>query len=327
MASILATQAFAADIAQSLWAANEFLSHAKDDSQWVNYDKVNLPHAGTVPTVTKGALTTGIDNSALTKRTDAASQYSLAALRTTPTWIEYNEAMVVNYNKRQSVLDEHKNALIDALAVNVLHDWAAGGDSEGSGVPSIVDTSGGTRNVGLPTLGGGGAVTGTRKGVAYNDVLEVITTMNAHNIPAGGRYAIISAEMFADLLKLSEFKSSDYVDRKPIPNAPLTFRWLGIDWYVRSFVASFSKHDPDAGTPVNGSLKAWNAASAASDCGVGLFWHKDFVRKAKGGVEVFLNLRDASLQGDKLSALARYGAIGARDDNKGIVTLVEHWVS
>lgn len=316
MASILAKQAFATDIAQSLWAANEFLNHAKDDSAWVSNDKVNLPHAGTAPSVEKDRSTKGT----AAKRTDAASQYSLHELSSDPTWIQFSEEMIVNYNKRQSVLEEHKNALIDALADNMLHDWAAGGDSEGSGVPTTVLTTGTARAVSIPQIGSTPA-SGTRKAVTYADVLSVIKAMNKQNIQAGGRFAVISADMLADLMQIDEFKSSDYVDRKPIPGAPITFNWLGITWYARSKANVFTK------STTTKTLKAVGADTAASDCDAGVFWHQDFVRKAKGGVKVFLNLGDAELYGDKLSALVRYGAIGARNDNKGIVNLVETWVS
>jgi len=316
MASILATQAFAADIAKALWAANDFLKHAKDDTAFVEFDKVNLPHAGTAPTVVKNRTTKGVAS----KRVDAASQYALNELSSDPTWIQYSEELIVNYGKRQSVLEEHKNALIDSVADNVLHDWAAGGDSEGSGLPNEILTTGTTRAVGLDTIGSV-AATGTRKAVAYNDVLNAITLLNKHNAPQGGRIALITADMLADLLKVTEFKSSDYVDRKPIVDAPTAFRWLGIDWYVRSKANVFTK------STTTKLLKATGADTAATDCAAAIFWHKNFVRKANGAVKVFLNIDDAELYGSKLSALARYGAIGARNDNKGIVNLVEYWVT
>jgi hypothetical protein len=311
MSAILARQAFAADITQALWAANEFLNAAKDDSQWVDHDKVNLPHAGAIPTVVKNRSTKGEAQ----KRTDVATQYALHELSSDPTWIQYSEEMIVNYNKRQSVLEEHKGALIDAVADNGAHDWAAGGDSEGSTKPTIIRTSGTARPVGLAQIGGT-APTGNRKGVAFKDILDVITVLNKHNLSQAGRNAMITADMLADLLQIEEFANSDYIDRKPIPDAPVSFRWLGMTWYVRSKVNVFT----NAATPV---LKAVGAASAATDNAAALFWHKDMVRKAKGGVKVFLNLADAELYGDKMSALVRYGSIGARKDCKGIVNLVE----
>ena len=316
MASILLRQAFASDITKALMAANNFLNHSKNDTQWVNDDKVNLPHAGTLPTVAKNRSTKGV----AVKRTDAASQYSLNELSTTPTWLQYSEELLVNYNKRQSVLEAHKDALIDGVADNVLHDWAAGGDSESTGKPTgIITTSTEYRPVQIEKVGSV-AASGTRYRIAYADILNVITALNRQNVPQGGRYAVITADMLADLMMLAEFKNSDYVERKPIVDAPVTFRWMGIDWYVRSKVNLFAKT-----TTAAGALAAAGADTSAALCAGGVFWQKDFVRKAHGSTKVFLNVDDAELYGSKMSALVRYGAIGARTDCKGIVNLVETW--
>ena len=99
-------------------------------------------------------------------------------------------------------------------------------------------------------------------------------------------------------------------------DAPITFYWMGIIWYVRSKVTVWS----NVSTP---ALKAVGADTAATSNAGAIFWHDKFVRKAKGKVKVFLNIDDAELYGSKLSALTRYGAIGARKDCKGIINLVE----
>lgn len=311
MASILAKQIFAKDISEALWASNPFLMACKDDTAFVDNDKVNLPHAGTSPGVVKNRTTKGTAS----KRADSASQYPLFELSTDPTWIQFSEELVVNYNKRASVLADHKNALIDALADNVVNNWAAGGDSEGSSVPAQVRTTGTSRAVGVTQVGAT-APTGNRKGIAYVDCLGVVKEFNKQNIPQQGRYGMITADMLSDLLQIAEFKSSDYVNKKAIVDAPETFYWLGINWFVRSKVNVFS----NAATPV---LAAVGADTATTSNAGAIFWHKDFVRAAKGGVKTFLKLGDPELYGDALSAACRAGAIGARNDNKGIINLVE----
>lgn len=315
MAGNLLTQIFDREIQEGLWDANEFMSHAIDDTSWVNADQVNLPVAGAPPGVVK-------DRSAKAdsaKRTDGATKYNMHELSTDPTWVQVSEELTVNYNKRQSVLRGHKKALIDALAVNVLHEWAAGGDDTGSIKPVQVRTSGTGRPVGLETVGST-APTGNRKGLAYADVLDVIAVFNKQNIPSDGRYAVITAEMLKDLQKIEEFKNSDYYDKKTVEKAPRSFYWLGITWYVRSFVTMFS----NAATPV---LKDVGADTATTSNAGAIFWHKDHVRKANGAVKTFLNLNQAEEYGDIMSALLRYGAFGARKDGKGIVNLVESAVA
>lgn len=310
----LASQVFSKDIQNSLWPLNDFLSHCKDDTQFVSQDKVNLPHAGTSPSVTEGRTAA----STPTKRTDAVTQYDLAELSSDSTWLQYSEELIVNYNKRESILAEHRNALQKAMAEKVLYKWARGGDTTSStnwtNKPTLVTGTGTARTTLMPTRGGGVAVTDTRPAITYADVLSVVSALNYADVPADGRIGVIPAIFFSDLLGLAEFKSSDYVNVKPLPGAPLTFGWLGMTWFVRSFVTAWA---------TAGTLKDPTAASVATDRAGAVFYHKDFVRAAKGDVKVFLNLDMANLYGSQMSALARYGAIGSRSDSTGIVNLIE----
>lgn len=320
MASSLATQVFSKDIQNGLWPVNDFLSACKDDSQFVGADSVNLPHAGTAPTVEESRSAA----STPAKRTDAATTYPLLELSTDTTWLQYSEELIVNYNKRESILSEHRNALQKGIAIRVAHKWAQGGDSENSWAtkPEVVLTSGTARAVNMIQVGAT-ALTGTRKPVVLADVMGVINALNKSDAPSEGRYGLIPYDMFGDIMLINEFKSADFVNVKPLPGAPLTFGWLGITWFVRSFVTHWVK--TLVGT--QGALKAPTASSAADDCVGGIFWQKDHVRMAKGDVKAFLNIDMANLYGSQMSALARYGAIGARKDGKGIVNLIETWAT
>jgi len=319
MPSNLAKQAFAKDIQNGLWPLNDFLSQSKDDSMFVNDNKVNLPHAGTTPAVVEGRDAA----STPAKRADSASQYDLAELSTDATWLQYSEELIVNYAKRESILSEHRSALQKALAEKVLYKWARGGDSETgpwTTKPAKVLTLGSNRAVSLPTVGDT-APSGNRKAVLFSDILNVVNSLNNSDVPGDGRIAVIPACFFGDILNIAEFKSADYVNTKPLPGAPLSFFWLGMTWYVRSFVTRWDK----TATPYG--LDDPTTDTVATDCAGGIFYHKDFVRKAKGDVKVFLNTDMANLYGSQMSALARYGAIGARVDGKGIVNLIETFVS
>lgn len=317
----LLKQTFAKDIQNSLWPVNDFLSQCKDDTMFVNDDKVNLPHAGTTPTVAEG-MRTAIATPGV--RNDSVTQYELLPISSDPTWLRYNEELIVNYNKRDSILSEHRNALQKSLAERVAFKWARGGDTTSStnwtNKPTRVMTTGADRAVLMPIHAGGSAGTGYRSAVTFQDILNVLSVMNYSDYPADRRIAVIPSAFFSDLLQIEEFKSSDYVNVKPLPGAPTSFSWLGFTWYVRSFVTAWT----NAGTPL---LQDTDTASAVTDCAGALFYHKDAVRAAKGDVKVFLNIDMANLYGSQMSAEVRYGAIGARKDGAGIVNLVESYVS
>ncbi len=311
MAGILLRQAFHRDLVKNLYPKNEFYQNSKNDTMFVNDDIVNLPHAGTDPAVVVNRSTAGTP----AKRTDTASKYSLVELSTDPTWLQFSEELLVNYDKRASILEAHRNALNTSIADRVAYEWALGGDDARTTLPTIVRTTGATARAAYTP-----SATGTRRPIAFADVLTVITTLNSQEVPVEGRCALINAKMLEDLFGISEFKSSDYVNQKRIEDAPHTFTWMGIKWFVRSRANVYT----NAATPV---LKAVGAAGAATDNGAAIFWHPDFVRRAEGAVKVFLDIDNPSYYGSVFSAAVRYGAFGARVDGKGIVNLVETLVT
>jgi len=311
MAGTLLVQAFHRDLVKSLYPKNEFYQNSKNDTMFVNSDVVNLPHAGTDPTVVANRAVKG----AAAKRTDTATKYSLAELSTDPTWLQMSEELLVSYDKRASILEAHKNALNTAIADRTAYEWGLGGDDARATLPTKVRTTGATAR---PAYTPG--ATGTRRPIVFADVMSAITVLNAHDVPLEGRCALINAKMLEDLFNIAEFKSSDYVNAKRAEDAGHTFTWLGIKWYVRSRSNVFD----NVATPV---IKAVGAAGAATDNGSALIWHPDFVRRAEGSAKIFMSIDDPEFYGSVFSAAVRYGAFGARADCKGVVNLIETWVS
>lgn len=316
MSAILLKQAFSSDLAKLLFPSNAFYMPSKDDSAFINDDKVNLPQSGAAPGVTKNRSSFPASAS---QRTDSATQYPLEEFSSDPTHLQHSEELVVNYAKRASIVEDHGNAINEAIAESIMYNWARGGDSENSWSkkPEMVRTSGtDTRDAFVKQIGGT-AVTGTRKRIVKADLQKVQTILNRQNVPVSGRFGLITADMLEDFFLIDEFANSDYNNRKPLAEGqPETFTFMGVTWYVRSDANVFS----NAATP---ALKAKDANTSNTDNNGALIWHRDFVRKAKGGVEFFLDSDNPQFYGDVMSSLVRAGSIGARQDGKGIVNLVE----
>lgn len=316
MSAILLKQAFSTDLVKLLFPSNAFYMSAKDDSAFVNDDKVNLPQSGTAPGVVKNRSSFPASAS---QRTDQATQYDLDEFSSNPTHLQHSEELVVNYAKRASIVEDHANAINEAIAESFMYNWARGGDSENSWTkkPEMVRTSGtASRNAFVKQIGET-AVTGTRKRIVKADLQKVNTILNRQNVAVSGRFGLITADMLEDFFLIEEFANSDYNKTKPYAEGqPETFTFMGITWYVRSDANVFS----GAATPV---LKEKSANTTAADNNGALIWHRDFVRKAKGGVKFFLDQDDPQMYGDVMSSLVRAGSIGARQDGKGIVNLVE----
>jgi len=317
MSAILLKQLFSTDIAKNLFASNSFLMDAKNDDAFVDNDKVNLPHAGATPSVVKNRNSFP---ATAAQRTDTATQYDLDEFSTDPIHIQHSEELVVNYAKRANVVEEMVLGLHEQIALEALFAWGRGGDSENSWgtKPELIrTTSSATRPAAVNQIGGTG-VTGTRKRIAKEDILKAGTILSRQNVPAGNRCALITADMLEDLMLIDEFANSDYNNRRPLADGsyPESFTFMGFKFYVRSYGNVFN----NAATPVQ---KLVGAATAATDNNAALFWHRDFVRRAKGGVKTFVDTDVPEMYGDVISSLARAGFVGARSSSKGIVNMVE----
>lgn len=298
--AILFKQVFSADLAKNLFPDNAFYKNSKDDSAFVESDVVNLPHAGSIPGVEVDRTTKGV----AAKRVDSATSYDLSELSTDPTWIQYSEELIVNYAKRANIVEEHSSALNTAIADFMAHEWATN-----AGVVQVRTTGAAVRPAGSPSA------TGNRKRIVLADLLNIQKAMNKQEIPLEGRFAVITPDMLEDLLMIDEVKNSDFNKVKPLVDGSVGM-FLGFNFFVRSRVNVYD----NAGTP---ALKAIGAAGAAADNQGAIFWNKNFVRRAEGGVKTFAKIGDPELYGDAVSALVRCGGIGANKDGKGVIALIE----
>ena len=299
MAAELLIRAFSADLSKNLFPANEFYKKSKNDTAFVNADSVQLPHVGTIPTVEVDRTTKGVAS----KRADTPSEYKLHEFSTDPTWLQYSEALLVSYDKRASILEEHVNALNTAVAEYMAAAWG------GSANVTVLRTTGADRAVsGVPTG------TGTRKRLVLADIQKVTTQWDLDDIPLDNRYALITPAQKEDMLQISEVKSSDFNNKKPLVDGTVGY-FMGINFYVRSKVNILT---------TGGTIRPYGSATTAvTDCSGAIFWHKDYTRHAHGSSKVFLNVDDAELYGSKMSAVTRAGGLAARTDGKGVINLVE----
>lgn len=300
MAAELLTKKFSSDLSKNLFPKNEFYKMSKNDSAFVDGDSVQLPHVGTIPKVKMDRT----DKGEATKRADSASEYKLREFSTDPTWLQYSEALLVSYDKRASILEEHINTLNTAVADYMAVAWG------GSDNVTKIRTSGNARPVSGVADG-----TGTRKRLTLDDLHKVQKAFDSANIPQGNRYAAITPAMQEDMLKIPEVKSSDYNNRKPLVDGTVG-RFLGIDFYVRSSVNVF--------TTTGSTIREYGSTTtAATDCAAAIFWHSGYVRRAEGGAKVFMDIDDPELYGSAFSALVRAGGLAARKDGKGIINMIE----
>lgn len=301
MAAELLRRYFHTEIQPKLFPGSGWLGRSLNDDAFVNFNTVELPHSGNNPNVSVNRTSFPATPS---QRTDVATNYELEELTTDPTHLQHSEALLVSYNKRASILDQHARTINTKGADRILYKWAAGATVK-------VPTTGSAR------LAQGPSQTGNRKAVTEKDIIamqkqffkdDVVNELGDIN-----GVAILTPAMYADLIELDAFKDADKYGRSNIPSG-IVARAYGFDFYVRSRVVVTD--DTDA-------LKAEGAAAAATDQDAAIFYSPDFVRRALGSIEVFIEEGKADYYGDLFSMLVRFGGCAARNDGKGVYLLYE----
>lgn len=287
-------------IIEGLFADNSFMSKAVNDDMYVNMGKkVHIPNAGAPSAVE-------IDRSSLPAevktRTDVDVEYSLNELTTDPIRIPHAETVELSYSKRNSVISQDRLQLIEKAAEQMLYNWAP--DST-----HFVRTSG-TEKVTAHTKD----ATGERKALVKADVLALMTKFNADNIPQEGRYLLLDAYMYAQLLDdLTEgdqrafFASADA--QRGILGQLFSFNVM-----QRSQVLRYA---------TGGTLTKWNVDGVSTDNAAGLAWQTNSLSRALGDVKMFDSTDNPLYYGDIYSFLIRVGGTIRRNDKKGVYALVQ----
>lgn len=305
MAAELLKRQFLTEIQPKLFPGNSFLSRATNDDAFVNNNTVELPHSGTIPAVTVDRT---VLPATIAKRTDAATNYTLEELTTDPTLIQDSEALTIAYNKRSSILDQHAKMINQKAANRALYKWAAGADST-----RMVASTGSNRAAGNTT----GAQTGNRKAFTEADILGIQYMFFADDVQPElddiRGIAILTPRQYADLIALDSFKRADAYGSSNIPNGVVR-RAYGFDFYVRSSVVSVD---------VSNALRAEAATGATTTQDAALFYSPAYVRRAVGAIKTYVDNDKPEYYGSIFSTMVRFGAIAARNDNKGVYLLYE----
>jgi hypothetical protein len=300
----LLTRYFLTEIQPKLFPENSWFMRSVNDDAFVNNNTVELPHSGANPNV---EVDRALLPAPITKRTDVPTNYQMEELTTDPTLLGYSEALVIAYNKRASILDQHAKTINTRAADRCLYKWAGG-------ATNYKASTGTARAAGNASLG---SQTGNRKAFTENDIIDVRQRFMTDNVvndsgPVNG-LAIISPSQYTDLLKLDNFKRYDALGRTNIPDGVVA-RAYGFDFYIRQGVFAIAS---------GGTLKSDGAAGATDDQDGALFYSPDMVRRAKGAVVPFVKENDPAYYGSIFSMLVRWGASPARNDNKGTYVLYE----
>jgi len=278
------------------------LNFAKNADEHVLQGKVvHIPNAGAPSAVVRNRTKLPAQ---ITKRTDVDVTYALDEFTSDPRLIE-DAASILSYNKMESAMGEDMRYLKQVVAEWMLYHWRFHTSDD-----FIIRTSGSAVATHLS------GATGNRKKFMLADLSEAKARMDDWDLTDEGRYAIMSSRMHDQLV--SELSTSDYKDfsRAYDPVKGVIGKLYGFNFITRSSVMRAT----NAATPVP---KSPDANTATTDNDVVKCWHQDTVERAIGEVKLFEDKGNPQYYGDLFSMLMRAGGRKVREDNKGVIGIVQ----
>jgi hypothetical protein len=269
-------------IMEGFYPKDDFLMASVDMSELVDYNTINLAEAGVDPTVL-------IDNTSYpisaATRSDTALAITLKTLDTESTIVRNIEKKELSYNKMESIVRSHRNALRKGAIKLAAHYWAP--SSDGTYTPVIAAT---------------GDLYAGYKRLKFADILTIRQKLVALDIDIAKMNIMLNPRHEADLL---------------FENMTLYKEMLvaGKIWGIRYFVNSQTPRF-NAST---GAKVAFGASPAGTDTIVSTLWHSDEVMKADGSVEVFAKYNDPDQKGDVINFQKRFVALPIRTKALGAI--------
>jgi len=286
----------------NLFQDNEFLNYVYNADQYViNGTLVHIPQAGAPSAVKRNRTNLP---ATITQRQDVDVTYALDEFTTDPRLIVNADSYELSYDKTASVLSEDISNLKEIIANWMLYKWAP------AGATRILRTTGVTTASHLPSS------TGNRKKLLVADLARAQRLMNKDGVPKTERYCLMSSDMYAQLLLDSTFTANrDVIRDMNLPEGVVN-RLYGFNILERANVLVYT----NAGTP---AVKLPDAVGATTDNDCVLCWQKNSLEKAMGTTDFFEDLKNPQFYGDVYSALQRMGGRIRRQDEKGVVAIVQ----
>ena len=285
-------------IVENFFPDNSFATKSIDDSVFVSNKAVHIPNAGAPSGV---EINRTQKPASVNQRTDQDLTYDMDELTTNPIYIPNVDTVELSYDKRQSILWNDRMELQKQAHQNLLYRWFVAGQ--------VIETEGEARAAHTSST-----ATGNRKKMTKATVLALMTTFNQDDVPASGRYILLDACMYADLLddltdkELSAFLASANAQKGIVGEL------YGFSIMQRSQVLRL-KSDK--------SLLKWSENAVATELAAGIAWQEQCVSRALGDVKMFDSMDNPTYYGDIYSFLMRVGGSYRRYDKKGIYVIAE----
>lgn len=272
-----------ADIMEAFIPNRAFLSAVTNMDQFVDNDKINLADAGVDPNVLINNTSYPV---AMAARSDTALEFVLDVYDTEGTVIRNAELAELAYDKRSSVVAQHKSALLTKFSQKAIHAYAPASNATNTPV--------------LPTSGG---ASGGFKMITFQDILDLKTAYDNIDAPED-RVIVLNPRHFNELSK------QDLTLMKAILQG--NEKLYGFQIFTFSKTPAFNKS--------TGAKVAWGATPApTTDTIASVSFCTSEVMRALGTFKMFETLNDPREKGDIVSFQMRGVALPKRGKGIGAI--------
>lgn len=328
---------FSQEINDFLYPQNDFIMKSINDPQFAASGQTRRINEGVQgKAVVKGrfhplTLANG-DNApevTPTVRRNNNRDVQIEYFRVTPEVEQMERSMEVPYDSRNELLRSHAEVLMVAKGNHTAVEWAPG--AVGTGV--VVDNQGNDNYIFTTGTERNNPVANTTnnvRGIAYEDIVKVKTAFSRQRVMMGGMsmcYFLPTPEQLEDIWNLDQFTKYDETGIPGMRESGMIGRILGFevldpryrdDWNANILYNSAAGSGNRTLTKI-----ADNASAATGHVSAGLFWKEDYVYTARGATIVFPWMNSPTYFGDVYASEARFTAWKKRQDQKGVVALVE----
>jgi hypothetical protein len=159
----LTKEIWLSDLIEAFYPDWSFLSAVRDMSAFVENDKINFAEVGVEPNVLVNNTTYPVP---FADRSDTPLEIVLDYFDTEGTVLRNADLIELAYDKRNSVVNQHKNALLNNFSKKAIHAYA----------PVEDDTL-------TPVIAASGAVSGGVKSITFKDIINLKTRFDMLDAP------------------------------------------------------------------------------------------------------------------------------------------------
>lgn len=301
-------------IEEEIFKDNSFMRKSHNADEYVLGGRVvHIPQSGGSGNVVKNRT---VVPATVRKREDTDIVYVLDAYTTDPVLIPNAESKELTYDKRNSVLGEDRDKLIQVTAEWTLQNWVSSpvyGAYGASALPA------GAKFVtsGAAVLASAPGATGNRNSAGVVDLQKLQAYFRSINRWHEGKmHIMLPPQMLVQMFPADSVITATYMQSvtEAERREGIIMKCQGFNIWSRSSVLY---------TQANGTLRAYGEAGAVTDSEAALAWYEGAVELAMGGVDAFEKLRDPQFYGDVYSFEVRVGGRARRTDYSGVAILYQ----